>query len=224
MDLATTSTVRAVGQKLTSLGSRFQLPSWILVWFYATAVICTWDATFIMLRPYTLPGGSLAGFWYLYKYYVSVDQRYKDTKDAYVFAQSLLNYAEVVFNIVTIVMHYAQSRHTATTAFTVSVMTFWKTVLYFLMFSEFCTGGEYRQGNTALEEIALVVIPNVIWVIVPLYVMYSLWDQLTPSGQASVKTALTSNGKQMGTSHVTYSSYMTHTTAHENGVETRKAK
>ncbi|XP_012943152.1 uncharacterized protein LOC101848843 [Aplysia californica] len=160
-----------------------QLSSWVLVWFYVTAAVCTWDATFIMLRPYTLPGGSLAWFWYVYKYYVTVDQRYQDTKDAFVFAQSLLNYAEVVFNIITIVMHYRLSRHTTTTAFMVSVMTMWKTILYFLMFTEFCTGGVYRRGNTALQEFILVVLPNIVWVIIPLGVMAELWGCLTPQGQ-----------------------------------------
>ncbi|CAL1528043.1 unnamed protein product [Lymnaea stagnalis] len=185
--------------------AKLQLQTWILIWFYVTAIVCTWDATFIMLRPYTLPGGSLAVFWYLYKYYVTVDQRYNDTSDAYVFAQSLLNYVEVAFNIITIVMHYRCSRHTATTAFTVSVMTFWKTVLYFLMFSEFCTGGEYRQGNTALQEIALVVIPNIIWVIVPLVVMYSLWEKLTPQGSSHYASSLAavSNAKSSDFNHVT---------------------
>ncbi|CAG5117263.1 unnamed protein product [Candidula unifasciata] len=164
-----------------STSGKTQLAAWILIWFYITAIICTWDATFIMMRPYSLPGGSLASLWYLYKYYVTVDQRYMDTSDAFVFAQSLLNYVEVVFNIITIYMHYRSSRHTPTLAFTVSVMTMWKTVLYFLMFSELCTGGQYRTGNTFLQELFLVVIPNIIWIVVPLCVMYSLWKQLTPA-------------------------------------------
>lgn len=77
--------------------------------------------------------------------------------------------------------HYQSSRHTPTLAFMVSVMTMWKTVLYFLMLSELCTGGVYRVGNTALQEFFLLVVPNIIWIIVPLCVMYSLWRQLTPS-------------------------------------------
>ena len=44
-----------------------QLPQWILVWFLVTAVVCTWDASFIMCRPYSLPGGSLAWIWYFCK-------------------------------------------------------------------------------------------------------------------------------------------------------------
>lgn len=48
-----------------------RLAGWILAWFYATAVICTWDATFIMMRPYSLPGGSLASLWYFCEYFLS---------------------------------------------------------------------------------------------------------------------------------------------------------
>ena len=46
----------------------YRLPRWVLGWFYSTAVICTWDAAFILLRPYTLPGGVLFFFWRPCKY------------------------------------------------------------------------------------------------------------------------------------------------------------
>ncbi|GFN83941.1 emopamil-binding protein [Plakobranchus ocellatus] len=158
-----------------------QLPRWILIWFLLTAVICTWDASFIVFRPHSLPGRSMAWLWFAYKYYITVDQRYLDTSDAYVYAQSLLNYAEALINIVTIIMHFYQSRHTVATAFMVSVMTMWKTVLYFLMFTDLCTGSQYRQGNTLLEEIFLMVIPNFVWIVVPSAVMVVLWGYLVPN-------------------------------------------
>jgi len=55
-------------------------------------------------------------------------------------------------------------------------MTFWKTVLYFLMFTEFCGAGHYRVGNTALQEFFLIIIPNGIWIGVPLFIIIKLWD------------------------------------------------
>ena len=33
------------------------LPSWVAFWLLLTAVVCTIDALFIILRPHTLPGG-----------------------------------------------------------------------------------------------------------------------------------------------------------------------
>ncbi|XP_069130303.1 uncharacterized protein [Argopecten irradians] len=154
-----------------------QMPGWVLLWFYATAVICTWDASFIVFRPHSLPGGKLAYIWYLYKYYVTVDQRYPDLKDDFVFAQSLLNYAEVVLNIIAIIMHYRKSRHTVPLAFTVTVMTFWKTVLYFLMY---VVSDTYRKNNTVMEHIFLFVIPNGFWVAVPFFIMIKLWKFILP--------------------------------------------
>ena len=51
-----------------STSAFYQLPGWSLGWFYATALICTWDASFILLRPHTLPGGVLFSFWRPCKY------------------------------------------------------------------------------------------------------------------------------------------------------------
>lgn len=44
------------------------LPGWIIGWFLFTAIICTWDASFIMLRPLSFPGQSLSSVWYPCKY------------------------------------------------------------------------------------------------------------------------------------------------------------
>ena len=89
--------------------------------------------------------------------------------------------------------HYRQSRHTVPTAFMVSVMTMWKTVLYFLMFTDFCTGSEYRQGNTVVEEIFLMVLPNIIWIFLPTAVMVYLWDRILPVGEPLSQSS-TGNG------------------------------
>ncbi|XP_021348385.1 uncharacterized protein LOC110447184 [Mizuhopecten yessoensis] len=166
--------------------SVLQMPGWVLIWFYLTAAICTWDASFIVFRPHSLPGGSLAYIWYLYKHYVTVDQRYSDLKDDFVFAQSLLNYVEVVLNIVAIIMHYRKCRHTLPLAFTVTVMTFWKTVLYFLMY---VVSDTYRQNNTTMEHIFLFIIPNGFWIVVPFIAMAKLWSLLLPRGANGSSTA-----------------------------------
>ncbi|KAK3099910.1 hypothetical protein FSP39_011686 [Pinctada imbricata] len=120
------------------------------------------------------------------KYYVVIDLRYPDISDVYVFAQSLLNYVEVLLNIVTIIMHYKHSRHTIIMAFTVTVMTFWKTVLYFMMFMSF-TGGRDRIGATSLpQEILLFHVPNGFWIVIPFLVMVKLWPSLTNSSEEEV--------------------------------------
>ncbi|KAH3839005.1 uncharacterized protein LOC127879452 isoform X2 [Dreissena polymorpha] len=155
-----------------------KMPMWMVIWFYATAIICTIDASFIVLRPHTLPGGSLHYLFFFYKYYIHTDQRYNDVSDSYVYTQSLMNYAEVLLNIVTLFYHYRKSNLTKPLAFTVSVMTFWKTVLYIAMFYELAGGKDYRIGNTLLEEMLLVLIPNGIWLLLPGMCIVKLWRDM----------------------------------------------
>ncbi|XP_076446919.1 uncharacterized protein LOC143284149 [Babylonia areolata] len=164
-------------EKKTSTSAELQaasphrLPGWVLGWFYATAAICTWDASFIILRPLSLPGGALHSLWKPYSLYIVVDQRYLDVNDPFVYGISLFNYAEVILNVITIFMHYRNSRHTIPLAFTVSTMTFWKTLFYLYGFSDLGGGGPFRVGNDGLEEFFLVVIPNGMWVLFPFLVM-----------------------------------------------------
>ncbi|XP_053399671.1 uncharacterized protein LOC123557344 isoform X2 [Mercenaria mercenaria] len=152
-----------------------QMPGYMVVWFYVTAVICTIDASFIVFRPRTLPGGDLSKFFSFYQYYIYTDQRYNDVGDSYVFTQSLMNYVEVVLNIITLICHYRKMKDTRLLAFTVSVMTFWKTVLYILMFYELAGGKDYRVGNSLVEEIFIVLFPNGVWIVLPLICMVDLW-------------------------------------------------
>lgn len=158
-----------------SFHNRNQLPGYMVIWFYVTAVICTIDASFIVFRPRTLPGGDLHKYFSFYKYYIYTDQRYGDTGDSYVYTQSLMNYAEVILNIITLVYHYKRKATTRLLAFTVTVMTFWKTVLYILMFYELAGGKDFRAGNSLTEEIFIVLIPNGVWIVLPFICMVDLW-------------------------------------------------
>lgn len=62
--------------------------------------------------------------------------------------------------------------------FTVSVMTFWKTIMYFLMLAEICGGHNFRKGNEFWEEIFIIAIPNGVWVVLPFIVMAALWNRM----------------------------------------------
>ena len=78
--------------------------------------------------------------------------------------------------------HYRRSCHTKAMAFTVSVMTFWKTVLYIAMFFELAGGKDYRQGNSWVQEIFIVYLTNGAWIVFPYLCMASLWKGLTVTG------------------------------------------
>eukprot|EP00058_Branchiostoma_floridae_P023664 XP_002609154.1 hypothetical protein BRAFLDRAFT_106289 [Branchiostoma floridae] len=86
------------------------LPGWVKAWLVSTAVIQTWDASFIWLRPHTFPGGALELYWKPYSLYIDIDMRYKDMTDSFVMAVSLLNYVEVVLCLVLLYMSNLEAK------------------------------------------------------------------------------------------------------------------
>jgi len=155
------------------------IPLWIRVWLFITGVICTWDATFILFRPHSLPGGKYSLFWKPYSIYVAVDKRYGDLKDPFVYAQSLLNLVEVVMGFIALLLHVRNSRHTAAVALSVSLLTFWKTTLYMLQYTDLCGGGHYHSHNDAFTNFLYLWLPNGIWMVVPFLSVCRLWGRIT---------------------------------------------
>ena len=70
--------------------------------------------------------------------------------------------------------NHEKSLHTKPLAFTVSVMTFWKAVLYITTF--YVEGPDLRKNNTVFEEVTMMLLPSLIWVVVPLMCVGSLWQ------------------------------------------------
>ncbi|XP_070553233.1 uncharacterized protein [Ptychodera flava] len=154
------------------------LPGWMKWWFVASALIQTWDASFIWLRPHSLPGGKLHSLWKPYALYIDIDLRYGDLDDSFGLAQSLLNFAEVILLVVALIMNSQNHRCTTVTSFTVSTMTFWKTVLYFVMSTSLVNGSNMIGTSDPLKLIFLFLIPNGVWLLLPALSMISLGNRL----------------------------------------------
>jgi hypothetical protein len=67
-------------------------------------LICIWDASFVLLRPRTMPGGDLHKFWAPYALYIQVDHLYGDLKDTFVFWVAILNLIEVYIFLATVLL------------------------------------------------------------------------------------------------------------------------
>ena len=52
-------------------------------------------------------------------------------------------------------------------------MTFWKTVIYLLQYSDLCNGGYMVAHLTWSELLGLWLLPNSFWVVVPFYFVVS---------------------------------------------------
>lgn len=60
-------------------------------------------------------------------------------------------------------------------AYNVNIMTMWKTVTYFLMFTDICGAGHWIGTDSSLTLTLLFYFPNGVWIGVPLLAMYHLW-------------------------------------------------
>jgi len=164
-------------------GATDGLPLWVRLWLLVSGLVCTWDATFILFRPHSLPGGKYHHLWKPYSIYVEVDKRYKDMGDPFVVAQSLMNLAEVVLCFVALTLPlFKAGRSTLLVTYSVSLMTLWKTVLYMLQYTELCGGGMYHSQNNAWTNFLYLWLPNGIWIFIPAAVCIRLAPGLLGSG------------------------------------------
>ncbi|EWS75186.1 emopamil-binding protein (macronuclear) [Tetrahymena thermophila SB210] len=143
------------------------VPTFTKLWLFLSTVICIWDASFVLLRPRTFPGGDLHVFWKPYALYIEIDKLYSDLSDQFVFNQSILNLYECFINVVALCLLFSKCQKTQLggtfLAILVNAFTFWKTVLYFQYGLPHCL-----PVKNYVEFIFLYIIPNGFWIFVPL--------------------------------------------------------
>lgn len=154
-----------------------RLPTWVVAWFVVTAIIQTYDACYELLGPLSHQGGPVAWLWPGHVFYSTFDARYAGF-DAFGSAQSWANLLEVV--VLVIVLLRVRHWSAVVLGLIVSVATFWKTVLYFLV--EASSGLEMtrhslEQGNI-VGFLMVAVLPNLFWIGIPLAVIIVLGRQV----------------------------------------------
>jgi len=93
---------------------------------------------------------------------------------------------EVILGFIVLILNARNSPRTAALAFTVSLMTLWKTVLYCLQYTDLCGGGTYHSHNDAFTNFLYLWLPNGIWVVVPFLVVCRLWGRVSRGAQGGV--------------------------------------
>ncbi len=160
-----------------------RLPRWVLAWLVVTALIQTYDACYVLLGSLSHEGGSLAGLWPGHVFYSRFDHRYAGF-DAFGSAQSWANLLEVVL-IVWVLIAARRRFSGVVVALVVSVATFWKTVIYFLV--EISSGLEMTRQSLDQGDLggflAVAVLPNLVWIVVPLAVVVTLGRQVARVGR-----------------------------------------
>jgi len=167
----------------SEIGRDLRMPRWVIVWLIVTACIQTYDALYELLGHLSHAGGPLAWLWPGHVFYAKYDQRYAGI-DAFGSAQSWANLLEVV--VLLCVLVWLRTRFSGLVlALIVSTATFWKTVLYFLV--EICSGlamtkQSLQDGNLG-GFLAVAVLPNLVWIVVPLLVIIVLGRQAARVGR-----------------------------------------
>lgn len=162
--------------------SDLRLPTWVIVWLTISAIIQTYDACYVLLGPLSHAGGPLAGLWPGHVFYSGFDHRYADF-DSFGSAQSWANLVEVLVTVWVLV--HAKRFSGVVVGLIVSVATFWKTVIYFLV--EVCSGLEMTRQSLErgdlLGFLAVAVLPNLFWIVVPFAVIVTLGRQVHRVGR-----------------------------------------
>ncbi|KAK7539088.1 hypothetical protein IWX49DRAFT_539652 [Phyllosticta citricarpa] len=177
----------------------------ILYWLYISLPLVTWDASYVFLRPHSMPGGSLhAPVFSPYKIYCDVDYNYGwpawEDGRGFTAAQSLLNVAETLLYVAYLaivlrapatgkspkarkVVQGSAAGKAVIIGFTAAVMTLSKTALYFA--NEYYGGWENIRHNDWPTLIASWIFPNIMWVIFPTYMTYYFGTEIARGLEAA---------------------------------------
>jgi hypothetical protein len=158
-------------------------------WFIVSSILCAIDASFVLLRPGTLPGGNLVDYFPIWKgwhTYIKYDKRYASMTDGWVVLQSWLNLLEIAISYLSILFLVIGWRSASLkVAAAVSVMTAYKTIIYFGM--EYADGFPFTKHNSTSDLLLYVVLPSSFWVFIPFYCarnsLYYLTSVVKPKGE-----------------------------------------
>ncbi|KAK5110066.1 hypothetical protein LTR62_006311 [Meristemomyces frigidus] len=179
-----------------------------LTWLAISLPLVIWDTGYVLLRPHSMPGGSLQWpLWMPYELYGQVDHVYGwkswDAHNGWTAAQGTFNVFETVAYGVYLYWVYTYGKQekvqgrgapdvgtlgrlkalgesrtvhgkiatwAVLVAFSTASLTFFKTVLYWLV--EAYSGFDNIGHNDVMSLIFLWIIPNGAWLVLPLYMMY----------------------------------------------------
>ncbi|KAL7943520.1 hypothetical protein V8C42DRAFT_329289 [Trichoderma barbatum] len=167
-----------------------------LVWLAISLPLVIWDTGYVLLRPLSMPGGSLHWpVWAPYKLYGEVDHIYGfkafHAGNGFTSAQGFLNAVETLFYLWYFSAWFFSGKRTSGGAkvlggragaratligFSAAVMTLSKTVLYWA--NEYYSGFDNIGHNPLQDLILLWIIPNGAWLVGPTYMIWSIGSDL----------------------------------------------
>lgn len=170
---------------------RIVMPRTATFWFIITLPIVLIDGAYVLLRapPGTYLDPSIHPYadtlpLSLWNTYAAHDHRYQSNDDAFVVAQTYLNFVEAALGLVALcVALLGFYRLGLATAIIVSLMTVYKTVIFFLM--DVVEGGKFTKHNTFQEKLTVIWLPSSLWIIIPSIIILQCFNALLKLGAQS---------------------------------------
>ena len=158
------------------------MPRWVTAWAVLGSFVCLWDATYVLTRPRSMAKGDLFHIFMPYAKYITVDPLYGNLKNAFVIAQSYMNYVELSLTLLSVILYHLFKRRNlgCLLLLIASVMTWSKTTLYFVhdYFERPLHPPELPIDIQMWEYILLFIIPSSFWIILPFACMWNVGGQI----------------------------------------------
>ncbi len=150
-----------------------------MIFFPTSFSPSSWDAAFVLLRPYSFPGGPLGFIFAPYAKYMVVDKVYGDVNNAFGWAQSTMCMVENLVLMYAMFVLYPREKHVknrATIAQPSDVVALMacsvqlgKSLLYWM--NDAYGNFEHIRHNNLFDLVFFFIIPNAIWLFGPLFVI-----------------------------------------------------
>ncbi|KAK6209755.1 hypothetical protein QIS74_11339 [Colletotrichum tabaci] len=185
-----------------------------LLWLAISVPLVAWDTGYVLLRPWSMPGGHLHWpLWAPYALYGEVDHVYGwkafNARNGFTSAQGALNAVESVMYLAYVWLYFSRGKAVKggpaggvkktvggragalaiVIGFSAAVMTLSKTVLYWA--NEYFSGFDNIGHNPFMDLLFLWIIPNGAWLLGSGYMMFSLGGEIVDGLALASKTTKT---------------------------------
>lgn len=154
------------------------IPRWAVAWILISNLATTPDFLFVFFQPHSLKGGKYGHLFpfTLWQIYAEWGGRYANPEDHFNRAQSILNVVELFMGVGALWKFGTKSQKGAKLILVVSIMTFYKTCIYFLI--EIVSGLEYFLSHNSVWIQLLVAVLSLPWIICPAILSLTILDRL----------------------------------------------
>jgi hypothetical protein len=158
------------------------MPLWATAWAIIGSLVCLWDATYVLTRPRSMANGDLFYIFVPYAKYITLDPLYGNLENAFVIAQSYINYVELTLALFSVILYHILGRRNlgCLVLLVSSVMSWSKTVLYFThdYFERPLHPQKLPIEVETWEYFLLFILPSSLWIIFPFACMWSIGRQI----------------------------------------------